>query len=308
MSAGQKREYELIQHSTLHHMDVFLVQLVSRSPHGHSDLELGVLLEGSVTLYLEGSRIQLQRGDIYVVNRYQTHSFQAETSSALILAVQVSTKLYRHVDERLARMQFENHIPADDPQHRTLSRLLLGCAQAYHEEEAPLLCASMILECLHYLTRREQTHTISEKTYAQTRSNAIRMNRITDYLSEHYNDSISLKELAEHEGISPYYLSHMMKDMLGIGFQELLSRLRFEHALRLLEQTDLCLLDICAESGFSSSRYLNQAVQRQFGMSAIAYRRQHKPEGPTAAQTSGGNVETRFSFEDAAKKLAAITL
>lgn len=86
---------------------------------------------------------------------------------------------------------------------------------------------------------------------------------ITEYIAEHHQEQISLEEIAEMEQITKYHVSHFIRKMLGISFQEYLNNIRFDHALRLLSQTDLNLLDICMESGFSSSRYLNQ-IKRRF--------------------------------------------
>ena len=42
----QKKEVEIIDHSIMNHLKVFLVDMTSRAPHGHDDMEIGVILDG----------------------------------------------------------------------------------------------------------------------------------------------------------------------------------------------------------------------------------------------------------------------
>ena len=72
---GTQKELEIVRHTTMNNLEIFLVEMTERSPHGHDDLEIGLLLEGSMTLFLEQETYELKKGDIYLINRYQVHSF-----------------------------------------------------------------------------------------------------------------------------------------------------------------------------------------------------------------------------------------
>ena len=47
----KKEEFEIVQHTTMNYLEIFLVEMTARSPHGHGDLEIGILLDGSLTLH-----------------------------------------------------------------------------------------------------------------------------------------------------------------------------------------------------------------------------------------------------------------
>ncbi len=126
---------------------------------------------------------------------------------------------------------------------------------------------------------------------------------ITEYIAEHHQEQISLEEIAEMEQITKYHVSHFIRKMLGISFQEYLNNIRFDHALRLLSQTDLNLLDICMESGFSSSRYLNQMFEKNFGYGAKEYKKKIqncRTRGLHEQAIPVTNVQKRYSFESSA--------
>lgn len=299
-------EYEIVQHTAMNHLELFLVELHSRNPHGHSDLEIGILLEGTVELILENCRILLQKNDIYVINRYQIHSFLHTGEKNLILAFQINAGFYSHLGSQLTRMQFGNLIRKENALYDDLFSVLMHCASAYFEEETcfELKCASLLFQALYLLTRTEDIHILSEKEQEAARSSSHRLNRITDYIAEHYTERISLEELAEMEHITACHISHFMKKRMGISFQDYLNNLRFEHAYRLLTQTSLNILDICMESGFSSSRYLNQMFEKRLGCSAAEYRRQDKKEPLLSPVLPTDNIQKRFSFH-AAKLICA---
>ena len=44
----EKKEMEIVRHTTMNHLEVFIVEMTSRGPHGHDDFELGMILEGTV--------------------------------------------------------------------------------------------------------------------------------------------------------------------------------------------------------------------------------------------------------------------
>lgn len=112
--------------------------------------------------------------------------------------------------------------------------------------------------------------------------------------------SCSLKDIAEMEHISPCHASHFIRNMFGISFQEYLNSIRFDHALRLFSQTDLNILDICMESGFSSSRYLNQMLEKNFGCSAKEYKKRTQKPVLKEKALPVSNVQKRYSFEQSA--------
>ena len=134
----------------------------------------------------------------------------------------------------------------------------------------------------------------------------MRINRITDYIIEHHQERIALDDVAALENITSYHASHFIKKMLGISFQDYLSNVRFDHALQLIHQTDLSILDICLESGFSSSHYLNQMFQKTFGCTTKEYiAKKAYPEHIEIAPPDTA-VKTRYSYERSAVILEKI--
>ena len=65
-----------------------------------------------------------------------------------------------------------------------------------------------------------------------------RISRIINYVYENHADRITLNDLAKMEHLSTFYLSHLIRDYMGISFQEFLCFARVEMSEILLLQTD----------------------------------------------------------------------
>ena len=297
-----RNQIEIVSHTTMQHLEVFLVQMTERSPHGHDDLEIGLLLEGTLTLFLDQTQHTLQTGDIYLINRYQVHSFGHSESRNLILAFQIHTDLYRGISYPMTFLRFDQVVLREGALHAQLRDLLLSCARTYFGSSRfrELECTSLLLHTLFLLTESVPCTVSSEREYRMKQDNTWRINRITEYIAEHYRERISLEDIAEREHITACHASHFIRKTFGISFRAYVGTMRLEHALRLLLQTDLSLLDICMESGFSSTRYLNRMIEETFGCSAREFRA--LPRDPIAKENAIplADIQQRYTYEQSA--------
>ena len=298
---AQKKELEIIQHSKMNSLELFLIEVTSRSPHGHDDLEIGVIMEGSITLLLEQEAYLLHKGEIFLINRHQIHSLYRTDEKNLILAFQLHPEFYRQIDYSLEYLRFENNIIHSGYLHRNLLPLFYQCADLYFQDLSfvSFKCSGIMLDILYQLATGTDCHIASEKESVSAYHNTMRLNRIMEYISEHYTERISLQDLAELENITDYHMSHFIRKMLGMSFQEYVSQLRFRHALNLMQKTDLHILDICMESGFSSSRYLNQMFEKNLHCTAKEYVKMAKKPVFTSTPLSADTTQKKYNNQQA---------
>ena len=81
-------------------------------------------------------------------------------------------------------------------------------------------------------------------------------------------------------------------------FQEYISSVRFERALKLLRDTSMCMTDVSVVCGFSDVKYLSRMLEKHFGMPAQECCLQLRSE---AESTSGVEVQT-FASEAVARQ------
>ncbi len=299
-------EYELVSHDRFSGLKVFVVRLQSRRPHIHRELELGLILEGELSLR-QGRRCwELKRDDCYLVNSMEAHDFSAVGDGTLILAVQISPMVLEPFLKDAAQRRFcvdpplSGFFPEGSEEGRELRASLLELAKRYLHpgEGSALFCYYLVAKLMLLLHQQLPSEVLSKRDYASMRRQTDRVVAITDCIDHRFRDKLLLEEIAEDHGLTMTYVSHLFKDALGISFQEYVKEKRFEHALFLLSSTDKSILDICMESGFSDLRYMTGMFRSKFGCTPKEYRKMHPK--PVSSSSGGGENEQEFlSAEEA---------
>lgn len=270
---SKKTEYEIIHHTKISSLAMIIIEIFARSVHCHSDLEVGMLIDGSVDLMVDNKVFKLKKNDVFIVNRYQPHSFYSHKSHNMMVIFMIDQSLYKNISPDIRYIYFDNHIPFNK-KYSTLYEAIFECALSYASELqfSAINVGGKALEIIYQLTEIANPVN-SEYSARQSRSKAGHLKRITEFISEHHAENISLKDIAEAEDLSTWYISHFIKKMTGMSFTAYLNNIRFDHAYSLITKTDLRISDICTESGFSDSRYLNRLFLEKTGSDVRTYRK-----------------------------------
>ena len=79
---------------------------------------------------------------------------------------------------------------------------------------------------------------------SRTIRNSKLLGEALQFIREHFSENLSLEIVAQQIYISPYYLSHLFREELGITFLEYLTRIRIEEAKKLLLDHSLTIFGI----------------------------------------------------------------
>ena len=265
-------EYELISHSKLADCTMFIVDMVYRPMHLHKELELCVVLSGSCRVSTDRQSFEAGPGEILLFDAGSSHELCASGAPARLLTLQISNSFCARFYPQIRSIRFgcrglssclgPEQLPA-------LRRAMLLALSNYLRDtpEAPFACMAQINAIFAILLGGTPYRVLSDtENMTQTR-NAERMHRILHYLETHYSEPVRLSEIAEREGLTQTYLSHLFREQLHIPFQDYLGRLRLEAAMLLLRQSDTTLTDAAYACGFSDPKYLNRSFQKNLGMS-----------------------------------------
>ena len=107
--------------------------------------------------------------------------------------------------------------------------------------------------------RMDSTNTMTEKA--------------RQYIEEHYSDSdLSVEHLCNHLNMSATYFSIMFKKEFGMSFISYLTKVRLEHAVELLENTEDKSYIIAEKVGYTEPNYFSYVFKKQYGISPSRYR------------------------------------
>ena len=99
---------------------------------------------------------------------------------------------------------------------------------------------------------------------------------MVEYIRNHYNEDISLTQLAEKLYMNPAYLSELFKETTGMGFVAYVTSVRMEKACEFLRHRDLKIHQIASLVGYEDERYFSTVFRKYHGLTPSEYRK--KPE------------------------------
>ncbi len=94
-----------------------------------------------------------------------------------------------------------------------------------------------------------------------------------DFISRHFAEPISLRDVAHGVGLSASRLAHLVKDYTGKTVVQIIHETRVRQAQRLLERTSATCTEVAYEVGFGDQSYFIKHFKRLTGVTPARYRR-----------------------------------
>ncbi|WP_164716563.1 helix-turn-helix domain-containing protein [Paenibacillus whitsoniae] len=100
------------------------------------------------------------------------------------------------------------------------------------------------------------------------------VNRVIQYMLEHYKENIKVADLAKLVAINVDYLSTVFGKKTGLTPIAFLQNIRIEQAKRLLLHTKLSVEEIAFQTGFTDGAYFIKVFKRMAGLTPSSFRRE----------------------------------
>jgi AraC family transcriptional regulator, melibiose operon regulatory protein len=113
----------------------------------------------------------------------------------------------------------------------------------------------------------------SKKYRAEGGSKYVR--KALSYLSDHFDQDVKIKDMAEEVGISVAYLQRLFKEQTEKTLVDKMNELRIEKAKFYLETSRLPITDIAVSVGFNNRQHFTYTFVKLIGCSPAIYRK-HK--------------------------------
>ena len=253
--------------------------------HKHQFTELVVITGGSVIHCTERAEYPVSRGDVFVINGHQVHGYRKGRNLALVNilfdmpGLGISLKDLENVAGYNVLFKLE---PAWRSRRSFKSRLRLSVNSLAEVEnivaamETELtkrlpgyqcVAVSLLTRLIAYLSR----------CYSQSQTENchafIRIADATEHLETHYDQPVTLTQLADMVHMSARHFQRAFRKVMGISPIDHLVRLRITHAAELLQQEqDLNITEIAFKVGFQDSNYFARQFRRIMGRSPREYR------------------------------------
>ncbi|HLS67121.1 MAG TPA: AraC family transcriptional regulator [Pseudogracilibacillus sp.] len=214
--------------------------------HAHDYVQLLFPLRGSLKLITATHEMRLTEEHAFCLPPHTEHTFYALDRNEFLVLDIPAEKLLPYDGKVI-----ERHFPLDD-KWLALRQLLLSEITAPNSDEFRL-------------------ELLMDYTFASLLTEA-KAYRSIAYIHRHYGRKINVHTLADLEGFHPTYYSIWFKQTFGMTPVQYIQRVRLEKAQQLLQTTNMSILAIALDVGFSHASSFNRLFKRQFACTPTQYR------------------------------------
>ena len=248
-----------------------------RVMHAHEDfVEIILICSGSSEYLIHDKKYFIRPGDLLVYNAGVVHD---EISGP---DIEIGSYCVAIGGLHMPGLKPNMLIPADEgyvfPTRRSFGDLRILFEMMFRnlasgEPRAEAFCSSLMHALLvKVLAVTEGADAADEKPVEEP---PILGGRIKEYIDRHYMEPITLQSMGEALHISPYYLSHVFKQMSGYSPVQYLLRRRIGEAQTLLITTDLPITRIAEMVGYDTQSYFNLQFTKNVGMPPNKFRQNY---------------------------------
>ncbi|TNJ64175.1 helix-turn-helix domain-containing protein [Paenibacillus hemerocallicola] len=247
--------------------------------HHHNFAELSLVVDGTGTEILNGTPHRFKRGTVSLLLPHHIHEIRLDNPPVHkyncmfdihLLFLSSSDQEFGNYLLQTGR-QLPSHYDLNEEQTVYMidwfESMKLEYESTRFAKETSL--RSKLLEALVFLTRTLYDSSEPGASTVQSQSNVL---ELLDYMHLHYNEELSLTNLADHYNWNASYVSRLFKQQVGQTFIHYLHSLRVGRAASLLATTDMDIVDISVEVGFDHARTLRRAFKKLKGMTPKQYR------------------------------------
>lgn len=251
--------------------------------HFHTFYEMWVILCPNAVHFLEGVPHELQTFDIVGILPNTLHKSQypeGKPCKRLIIQFNIPRQvagLSNEYEELLSIFNREVPIFRFDSEirqklYRKLNDIYLLAPKS--DPMRNLMIHQKFIEFLTLLYLNQSSNRYANQTEMSPMEKKIYS--VAGYIHSHYQEEISLEDLASRFCISTSYLSHQFKDVTGFTVTDYIQMTRIRNVQALLINTNIPITEVSAPCGFNSFSQFNRVFRKHIGVSPSLYRKQNQ--------------------------------
>lgn len=246
-----------------------------RGMHSHAAIEIVKVESGVLNCCINGDIICVYPNQVIFINSNTGHRLFSE--HAEILYIHIDTGVlneHSNNDEYSKIYAFILHTNAKQymifSDNKEITELLHKISVKYYEErqDSRWYLKAYLYEIVAFMYSQSfVTPLIIPKEQFE------KIEQLVRYIDHNFNAPITLDNICSAVMYNKYTICHTFKAVTGATVFEYINFLRVHFAIEKLKKTNNSILEIAAESGFSSATYFNRVFKSIIGCSPSVYRK-----------------------------------
>lgn len=235
--------------------------------HGHDFYELDIIVSGTVNAVTNGEGHVMRARDIAFMTPADFHEYKFDAPFDLYNIQFTADAISEVISTEIFKMQSRIFTLSERDSKKIFAAVeLMKEFDAENVKNTGIL--SRMLECiLLILTYNSKKEGEIEKK----QSNGIL--RALSYVNSHFKENPSLSEIAAMAMLNERYFCSRFKEYTGKSYKEYLKELKLSYARRLLLATELSVIEISEQSGYSTQSHFNREFKDFYGISPMKLRK-----------------------------------
>lgn len=233
--------------------------------HWHNSLEILLLDAGYMELFVSEGKLLLHPGDFAIINSRAIHATNCSEHSR-VCVLQIPHSFLKGCIPDYDAIQFRSGPGTNPSMDQRFSELLSEIHSCYRSK-APgfsLHFTSLLYEVLYLCVTAYQLPFSGPSRMIDDEERS-RLITVMEYIGTHYQDTVSLKEVASRVALSPEYFCRYFKKNMGITFLEYVNQVRFSHICEDLFRTRDGIMDILSRHGFTNYKLFRRMFHEKYG-------------------------------------------
>lgn len=270
--------------------------------HWHEHLEFIKVIEGNVSVTIDGQKMDASQNDIIFINSGCTHSVYADTDTNAVILGMVFDKFFltniiegfdtQQVYFLLAgRFKIEKKFGVSHPIWAEMNRCI---ERVYHESiEQDILyemsIKSSIYRIITVLMRYFKNDIIGEEAFVRVTEDILRLKPVFRHIDENYPAKITIEDLSSCVNMSSFYFTRFFKKVTNKTPMEYVHQVRLNMAMRLLVNSQFSVTEIAEKTGFCNINYFDKKFKDKMGITPSEYKKRGMQDNVEALAANNEN-------------------
>ncbi|MFE5318847.1 AraC family transcriptional regulator [Paenibacillus sp. NPDC056579] len=249
--------------------------------HYHNGFEFDFFVKADLDIFVKDTKYTIRDGDFFFINEYEIHRIFYHPNRAYArYVINFSKDFIRSMlresglEEVLEWMvtQGPRKVETKPEQRSKVIALFDSLVKSYERNRQtgdPLAQAKVKLHLLLLLIQFKELAQVQPPPAAYNPH----IKELIRYIDDHYMNPITLEQLQQEFQLSKYYISHLFKETTHFTVFEYILNRRIVEAKKLLEHTELPIIQVAMSCGFNNLQHFYRIFQRHVQLTPLQYRK-----------------------------------